>query len=382
MKRDAHYYGILALSRACGFKKESALTLAYASQYVDDAKINLIHFQDPDKGKGSTENQPFGGIIYDVVDDKEVFINMATCHSYFWIKTFNYEAMVSNTCAFHFVPGCQGENFTKKLRCKEESPVILKILNEALQEDSLIKLGMVLHTYADTFSHQGFSGMLSKVNDIKECEERSGLYRSLGSNLIHLFKRLGQKRYEELFDRIVPAYGHGQALDFPDLPYLVWSYQYDYSDEFNGCYKEVEIDNKDRYRRAFTKIRDHLQHFLLLYPQHFDNDVKFADFDQLMETLVLEADDNKREEAWLSFLFDHHLFDKQEKKRIIYKSNQWLKEAFSNYTTERFAGREVEGALLGKNFIDSDWYHFYRAVKWYKDRFFSYCSEFEVDIPH
>jgi len=44
LKKDAHFYAVLALSRACGFKKKSANDIAYASQFVDDAKINLINF--------------------------------------------------------------------------------------------------------------------------------------------------------------------------------------------------------------------------------------------------------------------------------------------------------------------------------------------------
>lgn len=373
MKRDAHYYAVLALCRACGFKKDDALTVAHASQYVDDAKINLIYFDAAGAGA-----EP----VYNVVNGRPAFFNMATCHSYFWIKTFNYEAMVNNTSVFHFVPGCRGEVFTKRMRCKEESPVIMEILNDVLAEDDLVKLGMVLHAYADTFSHQGFSGLLSKVNDIKDCEAKADIYRGVVSGFIHLFKQLGQKRYEELFDRIVPAYGHGQALDFPDLPYLRWSYQYDDTDEFNGCYKEVKIDNKSRYRRAFTKIRTHLENYLLSHPQYADPQVKFQHFDQLMDTLVTEASDKQREERWLAFLVEHGLFDSAERKRIVYKSDQWLREAFANYSPERFEGREIEGAVLADRFTASKWYQFYLAVEWYKERFYRYCATHQVVIPH
>ena len=37
MQKDFHYYGIAVLARAAGFKSEDALTIAYASQYVDDS---------------------------------------------------------------------------------------------------------------------------------------------------------------------------------------------------------------------------------------------------------------------------------------------------------------------------------------------------------
>ena len=37
MKRDFHYHGIGVLAKAAGFHEDDALTIAYASQYVDDA---------------------------------------------------------------------------------------------------------------------------------------------------------------------------------------------------------------------------------------------------------------------------------------------------------------------------------------------------------
>lgn len=371
MKRDAHYYAILALCRACGFNKESAHVIAYASQFVDDAKINLMYLNDSSLT-----------IEHDIIENRPVFFNMATCHSYFRIKTFNYEAMVNNTSAFHFVPGCKGENFTKKLRCKEESPVILDILNDVLIEDDLIKLGIVLHAYADTFSHQGFSGMLSKVNDIKNCEVKSKVYLGLLDRILYIFKLFSQKKYENYFDHIMPAYGHGQAMDFPDIPYLVWSYEYDYSDEFNGSYKRVEIDNRERYKRAFNSIRKHLENYLIKHNQYFDSNLRFENFDILMDTLVSAGKDRKREKNWIRLLIERGLFNKDDLDLIIYEENKWLKEAFSNFDRKVFDNREVEGVQLADNFMNSYWYHFYLSVKWYKKRFFQYCSKYQLNIPN
>jgi len=67
MKIDAHYYAVLGFSRACGFKKDSALLLAHASQFVDDARINHIVIDgDP------------AGIHHDIIDKEPSFFNMAT----------------------------------------------------------------------------------------------------------------------------------------------------------------------------------------------------------------------------------------------------------------------------------------------------------------
>lgn len=371
MKRDAHYYAILAFCRACGFKKDSAHVIAYASQFVDDAKINLIFY-----------HQPKIAIQHDIVNHQPAFFNMATCHSYFRIKTFNYEAMVNNTSAFHFVPGCKGENFTKKLRCKEESPVILDILKDAFLEDDLIKLGIVLHAYVDTFSHQGFSGMLSKVNDIKNCKAKTKMDLGLQDRILNIFKYLSQEKYDKYFDRILPAYGHCQAIDFPDIPYLVWSYEYDDSNEFNGLYKGVEIDNKKRYRRAFNNIRKHLENYLIKHHRYLDRTQRFENFDILFDSLVFEGNDQAREKNWIKILVDQGLFNKDDQKLIIYEEKKWLKEAFSNFDPKVFNHRKVEGAQLADNFANSNWYRFFLSVKWYKKKFFEYCSKYQLSIPN
>ncbi len=54
MFRDFHYYCVGVLAKAAGFQEDDALTIAYASQYVDD----------------STESEPInvGDMIFDPVD--------------------------------------------------------------------------------------------------------------------------------------------------------------------------------------------------------------------------------------------------------------------------------------------------------------------------
>lgn len=372
MQRDAHYYAVLALARACGFNKESALVIAYASQFVDDAKINLMYLSN------SSDL-----IEHDLIENRPAFFNMATCHAYFRIKTFNYEAMINNTCAFHFVPGCKGENFTKKLRCTEESPVILDILDDVFFEDDLIKLGIILHPFADSYTHQGFSGMLSKVNDIKNCNAITKAYLGLVDKILEVFEQFNQEKYDKYFDRIMPAYGHGQAREYPDLPNLGWSYEYDYSDEFNGSYKNVVIDNKNRFERAFNSIRKHLENYLLKHPQYLDSNLRFGNFDSLMDTLVSEGNQKKRENNWKRLLIEQGLFNNDDLDSLIYEDDKWLKEAFSNYDRNVFDDRQVAGEVqLADNFLNSNWYHFYLAVKWYKIKFFKYCTKYQLNIPN
>ena len=372
MKIDAHYYAVLAFCRACGFDKESACTIAYASQFVDDAKINHIVIT-----PGSVIPE---GVVYDIIEGRPSFFNMATCHSYTRIKTFNYDAMINNTSAFHFVPGCNGKGFVKKMRCKEAGPVITGVLQEVLEEDDLVKLGIVLHAFADTFSHQGFSGLLSKVNDIDQVEilEGSGI-------LLADTYRKGLKWIREAIcewgDWVIPAYGHGQALVFPDLPYLTWSYLYDYSDEFSDTLKfSGIIDNKERYKRAFKGILKYLTIYLMEHPSYQEKEADLDGLHALFETLLTKKMDNGRIKNWQKVLVARGLFDEGDKNALEYDRDRWLKEAFSNFDRRAFDQRKVAGAMLRDSFAESNWYSYYLAVKWYKQRVFRHCAQQGLDV--
>jgi hypothetical protein len=371
MKVDAHYYAVLAFARACGFNKRSAGQVAFASQFVDDAKINHIVLKE----------KPAHGISYKDIDGKPSFFNMATCHSYTIMKTFNYSAMVGNTVAFHFVPGCEGMNFPKKLRCKEDSPVIRRILEDAAESGDLIKLGISLHAYADTFSHQGFSGLISKVNDIQKCKPSGSVPLTLSDVASKTVRWFTKDRFDRLFDSACPAYGHGQAMEYPDLPFLDWSYNYDYSDEFSEASKSSgNICNRERYTRAFKGIALYLTRFLMAHEKDLDTDGGDTDFYSLFQTLLRPGTNEQRIEAWKELIVKAGYYNEGEED-LEYREDRWLKRAFSDYDKKRFNGRKVEDAVLAPNFIESEWYRFYEGVHWYKDRFFKYCQAEGLDIP-
>ena len=371
MKIDAHYYAVLAFCLACGFDKGSAATIAYASQFVDDAKINHIIIA------GSI---PENVQQYDMINDQPSFFNMATCHSYTRIKTFNYSAMINNTSAFHFVPGCKGACFVRKMRCVERGQIIEQILEEALVEDNLVKLGLVLHVYADTFSHQGFSGLLSKVNDIEQLSILEGSGILMDKFKYHL-KWLKDAVYKH-FDRLMPAYGHGQASVYPDLPYLKWCYDYDFSDEFSRNLKSSpNISNPLRFTWAFIYMTKHLADYLRRHPQYRKTSPDPDCMDVLFQALLIKKTDKKRVRNWQKTLVDQGLLNPSDREAIEYDEYRWLKEAFENFDPKKFSQREVPDARLKQDFSTSAWYQYYLAVKWYKERLFHHCDQMGLKIP-
>jgi len=370
MKKDAHYFAVLAFARATGFKKETAQTIAFASQFVDDAKINFIELK----------NENLYNFQHDIINEKQSLYGMSTCHSYFRIKTLNYSSMINNTCAFHFVSGCNGKNFIRKLRCKEESPIIVKIMEEALKENDLVKFGLVLHPYADTFSHQGFSGLLSKVNDVKYVKAHTDVYDVLSDKIASIGKKISPAKFDEIFDKLMPTYGHGQVLEYPDLPYLEWSYRYEFTDEHTLTYKfSKPIDNKKRFVRAFQNIKLFLEKFLARYPEFKENNMNFNNFDLLYNILVQEKSDKNRIINWRKKMIKYNLFKKGDKE-LYYDKNLWLKIAFKNFDNKKFNNRKIKSIDINTEFSNSNWYKFYKAVIWYKEKFFKYSKEQGLNI--
>lgn len=69
MKKDAHYFALLALARSVGIEKETAHKIAYASQFVDDARVNKITLH---AYSDTFSHQVFSGIASKVNDVEAV----------------------------------------------------------------------------------------------------------------------------------------------------------------------------------------------------------------------------------------------------------------------------------------------------------------------
>ena len=129
------------------------------------------------------------------------------------------------------------------------------------------------------------------------------------SILFKIFKYASKDRFDRLLDSGVPAYGHGQVMVYPDLPFLRWSYEYDYSDEFREGYRSTGIiENRERYRRAFSKVKEYFIDYLNRHPEYRDNDLAFKDFSILFDTLTSRDTDKGRIGRWRETMVKAGLF--------------------------------------------------------------------------
>ena len=249
MNINFHYFVIKTLACAAGFSEEDAQTIAYYSQQVDDfTKSSPMQVrQEPpayfmEKGyareleNGLWEVQPHPTGI-DVLQSLE--------------KHYRHTSLAT----FHFVPArplaeLEAEpDFTRAdyrcVRADDESASLINfIMDEAVEavrrhkcEQSLMQLGMAIHSYADTYAHCGYSGL--------EGWENSAFIKAAYNQMT------GEEEVtsgERLAYWMLPHIGHANSGHVPD----VCTYQIDVA---------MRKDEKDSGMTQHI-IRDNLQEFL------------------------------------------------------------------------------------------------------------------------
>ncbi|RJX36085.1 MAG: hypothetical protein C4525_01885 [Desulfarculus sp.] len=217
MQKDFHYCAIATLARATGFSPEDAQVIAYASQFADD----------------SQDDAPLT-----MTGDQE-FTPQATAH-------FGFASWAEETCRqvyvpFHFLPPQATPSGRAQFITRPDSALAQELVALAASHpdrlDRLVGLGLALHTYADTWAHQGFCGWTDPLNKV------AGMFE-LDENGVP-----GQA----LSGLWLGTVGHIQARSNPDLPYLRWRYLAGQGGE------EVRRDNQAEFLTAARRIHELLR---------------------------------------------------------------------------------------------------------------------------
>jgi hypothetical protein len=228
MNKSFHYHCIRVLAEKAGFSEEHAQTIAYASQYTDDAT---------EHGKMTIRNIPSSYDYPRWDESKNTFDPICTAHSakswlkrlWKWAKFYlKPDVQRKILMPFHFLPPeeLSTDNKDRFIFVTQKDSVLantvvdnaLKSISESTDETfthSLIKLGIALHTYADTWSHDGFSGRhSSEENDIKRIKIKEGAK----------FKAVNP--LEQLVSYAAPDVGHAEAGTLPDESDNHWKAKY------------------------------------------------------------------------------------------------------------------------------------------------------------
>ena len=223
MQKDFHYYATYCIARAAGLNCDSARTIAYSAQFVDDNTASDV------------EEHEDGSSIHPVT----------TAHHPSNISNRNTKDQRLVWIPFHFIPAGKGDSWTEKLITHKDSEIARKMIrnhrNQYNSEYTLHLMGIASHAYADTFSHYGFSGVSSRKNrvdgsSIKMESKDDVLFLALGKTFSDWVNKYGgltqniRAALSGLAEKYTGALGHGGVSTYPDFPFLKWSFKYENSD--------------------------------------------------------------------------------------------------------------------------------------------------------
>lgn len=194
MDIEFHYYINYIIALAAGFSNEDAYKIAYSAQLLDD---------------NTTE--------YTItLRNGKVYTNQIS-------QTFNLMIPVSRLYRlyrrFHFLPG---DNPHSPYQTTPNSRRAKSMMANAMESGCPYLIGIASHSYADTWSHQNFSGRFDKNNAV-----------------------IG---FPEI---LIPNIGHADFGEQPDIVGLIW----------HDSRYDLQINNSLR----FLEAAKHLYYFYCVY---------------------------------------------------------------------------------------------------------------------
>jgi|CXWL01.1.fsa_nt_gi hypothetical protein len=344
MQIDFHHATTYVIARYAGFDHPEAEIIAYCSEYVDDATNS-------------------GAITF---DNGAMYNHVSSAHKTLDYKNFDELSNHMVWIPFHFLPGNDqmpaGESpdggFIEKLICRPDSPVAKDMVRECIinrnKPYGLHRLGITLHVYADTWAHQGFAGVIHKVNDVHSLDEQGKKDKNFLAKKINFFKGLIDQVTGKFIGNTVPL-GHGAALSQPDKPYLKWSYH-----NHNG--QLIKRDNTQLFLEAADRMCQAMQRYRLGNPDATVTGLPQNYRDKIEELFlsITDEDYDVRHQQWLEkigngfFGFTAVKLDYQAKGY-----NSWKYKALG---TTKLVDDKNEKFPYSDSFLKSDWKMFHDAL--------------------
>jgi hypothetical protein len=218
MDINYHYYTVKTLAAYAGFDAETAQYIAYFSQLVDDYILHSPFTVDTRPPDFFVKNRLARKVKAGKGTDRWAFLPCAT--GFDVLRTVSAGYRLHTLMPFHFIMPREykpHENTERSLyRCVsanrgDQLPInqlMRQSLSKASPEDksSLMALGMLLHTFADTYAHEGFSGFKGWENDSYIHEMRC-----------HLPPHDTMAEVESTVLRALPDIGHAKVGLAPDM---------------------------------------------------------------------------------------------------------------------------------------------------------------------
>jgi hypothetical protein len=212
MQKDFHYDVVYTLAKEAGYKEDEAYVVAHSSQYVDDNT-------DREYSVFDSHGEFYVGFPDQIGKSGNLYFPIIT-------QAVDITALKLSTqryvfAPFHFLPGdndVEIKGIKNPLCTTRGCQNAVRLIQDAKKSKDLYALGIALHTYADTWSHERFSAFHEDWNRVF----KGGILKNLPPNV-----------------------GHGEVYTRPDEISNSWT------DERFGKNK---IDNRERALIAAEEI--------------------------------------------------------------------------------------------------------------------------------
>lgn len=127
------------------------------------------------------------------------------------------------------------------------------------EDDALMKMGMLFHTFADTYAHQLFTGFNNKVNSVKLISVTDNITGENVTEKYHFWIEQWVSRAESIIKTKLPMIGHMAIAHVPDLSHL--SFEMEYSG-YDGTIRHHSRSNTATFVEACKQLYDYMRSIL------------------------------------------------------------------------------------------------------------------------
>lgn len=240
-----------------GFSDDDAQVIAQNSQMVDDFDFTLYwHCTNiPDYIKNNPDYdlcKPFScinpaqtGFLCDGLLGYTDFVNLAI-HRFQKFSCVPFHFIPQNRTQigqneYRVVPATLGNDSLISDMLEQAKAEYQAAADETTRHRKLMKIGVLLHIFADTVAHQMFSGYNANVNLVKLVNVINNITGRDETSVYRSYIQEGLKLLKEWGASIVPSIGHMMVMHVPDLTHLSFTMEYTGDD-----------GQKHRYNRSNT----------------------------------------------------------------------------------------------------------------------------------
>lgn len=238
-----HYFAIKSLAGLAGFDEDEAQTIAEYSQMVDDFDYTRYwHCTNvPDYIKNSDKyDLCVFRVLFNPVQTGFLHGGLTDAIDYAYLALERGQRF---TCApFHFIYRDKKQINQKEYRVSSasltEDSIITNLLDQARNKlldpyaskmerrKALMKVGMLLHIFADTVAHQMFSGFNADVNAVELMEVTNNITQDNETPKYRSFLTEFTNKLQDVIPRLIPTIGHMMLGHVPDLTHLSFLVRY------------------------------------------------------------------------------------------------------------------------------------------------------------